>query len=110
MSSVETMARDWVGELERRECERSGRNLPDARRELARKLSMAPGTLENIRRGRMKGLRVWVFEALRNAYLRELDRQEAALRHEREITVAMGISPIAARLVRAADAVAGEED
>ena len=48
---------DWVERLEAAESERSRVSRPTARRIVARRLGLLPGTLENIVRGRVKQMR-----------------------------------------------------
>jgi len=54
--SFEAATREWVSVLEDHEAEETGLPIAVARRSLSRKLRIAPGTLENIRRGRPKGI------------------------------------------------------
>jgi hypothetical protein len=69
-------------ELEDREQKRSGVPLSHARAAVARRLNLLPGTLENLRRGRIKDVRERVVCRLQAAYLKELEREYAALEHE----------------------------
>jgi ABC-type phosphate transport system auxiliary subunit len=69
-------------ELENRERDRSGISLKQARAIVARRLNLLPGTLENLRNNRVKDVRQRVADRLRAAYLRELEREHAALEHE----------------------------
>ncbi len=73
---------DWSAELERREQHRSGVRLMEARKRVAHRLGVAPGTLENIRRGRTKGVRAWIAERILNALMRELETEMRRLSHE----------------------------
>lgn len=88
MSAVDLdqCAATWARELEDREVRRSGVRLAVARDAIARRTTIPAGTLENLRRGRSKGVRAWIFERLRTAYLADLDRQMKALAHETELT------------------------
>ena len=91
MSAIEfdDSARKWARLLEDRETGR-GHPLPVARQTLARRIGVSAGTLENLRRGRIKGVRAFVFEKIRLAYLAELQRQKELLRHEIAIAQAKG--------------------
>lgn len=79
-------ARGWAKRLEDVEAARSGMPLPDARKTVARRLAMAPGTLENLRKGRLKAIAAHWYDTLRQGVIREL---EAELRHvQHEIAIA----------------------
>jgi ABC-type phosphate transport system auxiliary subunit len=68
--------------LEDRVRAQQGVPLSAARAIVARRLNLLPGTLENLRRNRVKDVRQRVADRLRAAYLRELEREHAALEHE----------------------------
>lgn len=80
--SIDAQARSWVARLEYAEARRSGTIIPFARAALARRLGVAPGTLENIRNGRIKGLRHWIAERIRAAVIRELELEILRLEHD----------------------------
>jgi hypothetical protein len=63
-----------------------------ARSSIARETRLAPGTLENIRKQRTKGIRGWIADTIRGALLRELEREMARLQHEYQILMASGSS------------------
>jgi hypothetical protein len=92
-------ARHWVKGLERREIDRAGCCVPVARRAVARRIGVAPGTLENIGRRRCKGVRGWLVEVLRQAFANELQREIERLTHEREMVLRRG-DDIGARQAR----------
>ncbi len=75
----------WAATLEDREKARTGLPVSIARNAIARRLKIAPGTLENLRRGRSKGVRAWIYEALRAELVRELEQEQRRLSHELEI-------------------------
>jgi transcriptional regulator with XRE-family HTH domain len=75
----------WVERLLRAERRRSGVSTVLARRRVARKLGVAPGTIENIQRGRSKGLRGWVIERIRAAVIEALNQEIAGAQHELEL-------------------------
>jgi ABC-type phosphate transport system auxiliary subunit len=68
--------------LEDRVRSQQGVSLSAARAIVARRLNLLPGTLENLRRNRIKDVRQRVADRLRAAYLRELEREHAGLEHE----------------------------
>ena len=68
--------------LEDREREKSRVTLPVARQIVARRTGVAIGTLENLRRGRVKGVREWIAERLRAALIAELEAEVARAEHE----------------------------
>lgn len=74
MASVDYLTREWVGRLERQEAARLGTDLADARRRVARRLGIAPGTLENLRRGRTKGVRAWIADRINRDHARPAGR------------------------------------
>jgi ABC-type phosphate transport system auxiliary subunit len=102
-------------ELENRERDRSGISLKQARAIVARRLNLLPGTLENLRNNRVKDVRQRVADRLRAAYLRELEREHAALEHELQCLRATGarldgdqIAAVAADLAKIRAALTGE--
>jgi len=91
MGAIDAAARQWASELENREKARSGVPLTIARQTVARRLSVAPGTLEGLRRGRGKGARAWLVERLQSAFVRELELEIARLTHERQMALQIGM-------------------
>jgi transposase-like protein len=85
MSSIDVAAREWVVRLEDAERKRSGSALPIARAAVARHLGVAPGTLENIRRGRTKGVRGWIADRLCAAVTEHIQFEIARLEHDLEV-------------------------
>jgi hypothetical protein len=69
--------------LERRERDR-GKSVPDARRELARKLRAGIGTVDNLVRGRIKRVDDTIRDRLRALLMRELEAEIQRLTHELE--------------------------
>ena len=63
-----------------------------ARPIVAREIGVAPGTLENVRKGRTKGLRGWIERKIDAALTRALERQIAGLNHELEMAKARGVA------------------
>ncbi len=95
MSSVAYLdrARDWSKTLEDREAARSGASLREARPVVARQAGVSPGTLENLRNGRLKSIAVHIYERLRGAVIRELEAEVRHLEHELTILRATGLDP-----------------
>lgn len=89
MSAVATedVARDWVKRLEDIEIRRSGAPIREARARVARRVGVPAGTLENLRRDRMKGIRAWVYTALHRTLIAEIKREIAAYTHELQIAL-----------------------
>jgi len=83
----------WVRQLEDKEAARIGQPVPVARGFLARRLKVAPGTLENMRRGRVKEPSASLFEKIKGAWVRELEREIQALSHELEMVRQSGAGP-----------------
>lgn len=79
--------------LERREASRSGAKLPDVRKAIARKIGEAPGTVENIRRGRLKRLVEGTADKIRAALIRSLEAEIAHLTHQVEVLRQCGSRP-----------------
>ena len=68
--------------MEDQEALRLGRSVKSVRPALARDMGIAPGTLEDIRKGRLKGLRGRVERAIDSALVRFLERQQRGIDHE----------------------------
>lgn len=83
-------AREWSTRLEEQVAFRSGVTVPEARKIVAREIGAAPGTLENLRNRRLKGVAVHLYERLRARILRELEKEVRALSHEITIIAATG--------------------
>lgn len=89
---IELSARDWAAALEDREQTRSGVSLPNALATVARRIGVAPGSLENLRRGRSKGVRAFLYEKIRAAFIRECEQEMRRLAHELELARQAGLS------------------
>ena len=83
--SADAMTRNWVEKLEKTEAARTGVPVTVARRAVARRLGVSPGTVENIRRGRTKGVRAWIADRVANAVIREIEAEIRGLSHELQI-------------------------
>ena len=88
--ALDEAARRWAGELEERGARRSGVSRVQARRIVARRTGLAPGTLENIKNRRTKGVRGWVLGVLQAAYVREIENEIARLSDELDM-VRLGV-------------------
>lgn len=75
MSCVDANVRDWALELEDREMKRLGRKRPAARVSLAKRLGVAPGLLESLRRGRGKGLRGIIERLIAGEYIQQMEAE-----------------------------------
>lgn len=80
--SADVLARNWVTRLEQREARTAGTTLAHARTTVARRLGVAPGTIENLRRGRTNGVRAWLAEKIAQAVVREILTEIRGLEHE----------------------------
>jgi arginyl-tRNA synthetase len=92
MVAVDAAVRADLVRLEEIRAARSQTSRKNARKAIARETQIAPGTLENIKNMRTKGVRMWVAQKLRDVLLRELQREMARLQHEYQILVASGSS------------------
>lgn len=82
-----------VQRLEQREAMRTGLSQREARKVVARKAQVLPGTLERIRRDRVKDQRVGVFNRIRDLFIREAEKEIEALQHEILIARQTGLDP-----------------
>lgn len=82
--SEEHHATAWVRSLENRETERTGLALPEARKAVARRLGVPAGTLSSLRRGRIKGVRSWVEDRLRDGLIAALEAEMRKTANELE--------------------------
>ena len=87
------LASEWTRRLEDIEADRSGVTIPTAREAVARRAEVSPGTLENLRKGRLKAIAVHVYDRLRAAVIRELENEVRSLEHELQILRATGVDP-----------------
>lgn len=92
MSAVEydMQARRQVKTLLHAERRRTGHKLAVVREKVARDLGTLPGTLENIGKGRIKGVRGWLRERINQMVLREIEAEIARLEAEKTMLVASG--------------------
>jgi hypothetical protein len=88
-----TTALEWTRRLEDMERGRSRLPAAEVRPIVARRVGVAPGTLENIHRGRIKQPRKSLMDALRNALVRELEAEAMRYEHEAQILIQTGSDP-----------------
>ena len=69
---------------------RDGVDAEQAKAAVARVLKAAPGTIENITRGRVKDIRRRLSDRIREAFIGSLEREIAALEHELQLARACG--------------------
>lgn len=86
-------AQRFTERLETIEAQRSGAPLTVVRPTVARRLGVAPGTLENIRRGRIKDVRKGVFDSLKDGLIRELQAEMRRYEFELQILRQTGTDP-----------------
>lgn len=75
MTCVDVTVREWTRQLEDTEVRRSGRSRAEARERIAARTGLALGTLENIRRGRGKGLRRWIEDKIAWAVIKDAEAE-----------------------------------
>jgi hypothetical protein len=86
-------ARDWTTRLEKKAADKHGVSLKDAREIVARETGTNPGTLENLRNGRLKAIAVHAYERLRHGVIRELEAEMRRYEHELQILRQTGADP-----------------
>lgn len=89
--NLDETARRFVRRLEDKEAERRGASIARVRGDVATAVGLAPGTLENLRKSRTKGVRARVYMALRVAMVALLKQELAALLDEFQGICADGI-------------------
>ncbi|MFC0282428.1 hypothetical protein ACFFJB_14810 [Camelimonas abortus] len=82
--------RDMERAAVRREQMRSGGSIDDARRRVASRAGIAPGTLYNIARDRLKRLDARVRDALTAYAIKDMEREMRGLAHELEVARQVG--------------------
>lgn len=86
-------AKNWTRTLEDHEALRSGVKVKEARTIVARKVGIAPGTLENLRNGRVKAIAAHIYDRLRAAVIGDLETELRRLTHELQILRQTGVDP-----------------
>lgn len=103
--------------LEDREAERVG-TLPIARRTLARRIGCAPGTLETLRKGRLKRIERWLHDKMEALLIGEIEAEirrltlelEAYRRTRGDAAGASEMARLVAAIENAKRLIAGEGD
>ena len=95
MSAVEFLdrAREWERVLVAKEADRSGRPEHEARATVAHRAGALPGTLENLRRGRLKEVAAHIYAGLRAGVEAELEAELRHAQHQLLIVRAAGLDP-----------------
>lgn len=86
-------ARDWATTLEDSAAREAGAPLKDVRQAVAREVGVSPGTMENLRNGRLKGIAVHIYDRLQAAMVRRLETQLRRIEHEIHLLKAQGAHP-----------------
>ena len=105
-ATIDTQAQIWAKHLEDCEANKSGGSRNLARQKIARKTGVPAGTFENLRRGRTKGIRSWMFERLRAAMIDQLESEIRRATHELEVARAAGNSNCEIKMERLAAQIA----
>lgn len=88
-----TEAQSLAKMLVKAESRRTGDDLAAAQRNVARAVGVAPGTLENLMRARLKRVSGWLRDALRARLIRELESELMRLQHELAVLKQTGADP-----------------
>jgi hypothetical protein len=88
-----TEARSLAISLVSYEAKRTGRDKIEARKSLARSIGVAPGTIENLMRARLKSVAGWLRDALRARMVRELEAELVRIQHEIAVLIQTGADP-----------------
>jgi DNA-binding transcriptional MerR regulator len=91
MPAFDASVRDDLERLEAIHAFRLGVSVAVARKTVARETKVAPGTLENIKRQRTKGVRGWIGDAIRGALVHALQKEIERLTHELQILNQRGV-------------------
>jgi len=102
-TTLEAQPADWLEDLEAWHLRRCG-SVSEARRQIARATGLSQGTLEGVRRKRLKGVRLHVFDAIRGAFCAALEAEQRRLAHALDLAERGmgGVDKDAAREARAA--------
>lgn len=101
----ESQALRWLDILETGERRRSRLPENSLRKSLAKRLGWPAGTLENLKRGRLKRVPVALLECLGSAVAREIEAELPRLAHELEMARQVGVDPRSDAFCRAAAAL-----
>lgn len=72
---------------------RSGLLADEARERVASRLGVAPGTLENLLLGRLKGVASYLRDRLRSAVIRQIEAEIARLEHDLQMARLGALGP-----------------
>lgn len=86
-------AREWERALVTREATRSGLPSNAARVKVAHKVGALPGTLENLRRGRLKEVAAHLYAGLHAGVVAELEAELRHVQHELNLARQAGLDP-----------------
>src|SRR3990167_4016477 len=86
-------ARSWARTLEDRERQGGAFTLTDAREAVSHRTGVSPGTLENLRKNRLKAIAAHVYDSLRAGVIRALEAELRHLEHEITILRQTGLDP-----------------
>jgi hypothetical protein len=86
-------ARHMAIVLEDAEAKRLGIRVSKARPKVASALGTAPGTLENLRRRRLKSVPSWLLSRMRAQFIKLLQAELGRLEHEITVHLQVGIDP-----------------
>ena len=95
----------WAEMLEQRERVATGQTREVARERLAKRIGVLPGTLDNILRRRVKGVKTWITERIRAAVIHELEREIARLQAELHLARQCGCRPDTDEVISALAAI-----
>jgi hypothetical protein len=84
--------RELARRLEKRVASRVG-SLADARPIVARDIGVSPGTLETLRRGRLKRIEGWLRDKVASLLMREIEAEIRRLNHELALYQQIGRAP-----------------
>lgn len=84
-------AKRWVTFIEDGEARRHGTDVEHIRPLVANRIGCAPGTIERLRKGRVKGVKAWLYARLRVLMIDELQQEIQRLSNELELARACGV-------------------
>ena len=89
--AIDETTRWRLGLIETFEARRLG-SLPRAREKIAAEIGVSPGSLERVRRGRVKSVKGFIIDAVRAAFIGAISREIRGLEHELEMARRGGLS------------------
>lgn len=103
MSSVAYVdrARMWAETLEDHTARREGLTIAEARPIVAREIGVAPGTLQNLRKRRLKSIAGHIYGALQGAMVRKLEAELKRIEHELHVLAQQGENPASDQMAAA---------